>query len=82
MAKSKWLDVGTVLRKKDGGGSYIRIKENVSLKKDTILQVQDPREKLDRLAEAGHMSPDEAEERKARIPDFVLFDIVLPPAKD
>lgn len=80
--KSKWLEVGAVLRKKEGEGSYIKIKTDVRLTEGTILQVSDPREKYDRLVKSGHMSEEEAEESKARVPDFVLFDIVLPPPRD
>lgn len=78
---NKWLEVGTVLRSKDGDGSYVKIKENVTLSKGQILQLQNPRDKYTRLAKSGHITADEAQTRIESIPDYVMFDIVAPPAK-
>ena len=76
--KSRWLEVGTVLKSKKGG-SYIKIKEDVTLKAGTILQVEDPRETLQKMVSNGKMDQQKAQERIAKIPEYVLKTITLPP---
>lgn len=75
-----WKNVGS-LRKSKSGGLYIKINEGVTLAKDDVLQLQDPRKKLQASAEAGRMSQEEATERINKIPDYVRYDVTLPPPK-
>lgn len=73
---AKWTKVGT-LRKTKAGGQAIKIAEDVNLKKDMYLQVQDPLKKLEESVEAGRLSEDKASELAAKIPDYILGEIYL-----
>jgi len=42
--KKKWTTVGSVLRRKDGTGTYVKLVKDV--KAGTILNVRDPRDRL------------------------------------
>jgi len=64
--RRKWTNFGSVLLKKDGKGTYIKIKKNISLKEGQVVFVQDPR-----------LNPNFSEEVKAKIPAYVKFDLVL-----
>lgn len=75
-----WKNVGS-LRKGKTGSLYITVQEDVVLKKGDVLQLQDPRKKLEAGAAAGRMSTEAAQERIAKIPDYVRYDVVLPPPK-
>lgn len=82
MAKSEWKQVGTVLKSKDAGKpNYIKIKETVTLEAGTVLQIRDPRESLEEAVENGKMSREKADEILGKIPDFVLKELILPPAR-
>jgi hypothetical protein len=63
-SKRKWIKVGTVLKKKKGEGSYIKVTANHTLKEGQFLQVFDPRK-----------NPNAKEEDLEKIRDFVLFEI-------
>jgi len=69
-----WTKVGT-LRKSKAGGLYIKVEGDVSLKKDSSLSLQDPRKKLDASVAAGRMTADEAEGRKAKVPEYIKYEI-------
>lgn len=75
-----WLKVGAV-RKADSGAHYIKVFEAVSLKKDDVLQLQNPRTKLKESVAAGRLSEEEAEKRLAALPEYLVYDVVLPPRK-
>jgi hypothetical protein len=79
---NEWKQIGTVLKSKDPSkGNYIKIKENVSLTAGDIVQIRDPRQSLESAVEAGRMSRDKADSILAKIPDFVLKELVLAPKK-
>lgn len=85
--KSKWVTVGTMSLKKPKEGSSKKeynflVKEDITLKKGQYLTVQDPRETVKRLLEKGILTEEQAEERLAKIPDWVRFEFVLAPARD
>lgn len=42
--KNKWVTVGSVLKRKDGSGTYVKLTKDV--KAGTILNVRDPRDRL------------------------------------
>lgn len=71
MAAAKWIKVGTVLKRKDGKGRYMKVNSTISLTEGQILNVQDPRNR-----------PGITEEQLAKIPDFVVAELFLPPAKE
>lgn len=67
-----WKTVGAILKSKDPSkGKYIKIKEDITLKKGDFLQIFDPRK-----------NKNATEEQLAKIPDYVVADIVLAPPKD
>lgn len=69
-----WTKVGT-LRKSKAGGLYIKVEGDVALKKDSSLSLQDPRKKLDASVAAGRMTADEAEARKAKVPEYIKYEV-------
>ena len=81
MAKKKWLNIGSV-RKSEKGGFYLKVDEDVTLKAGMSLQLEKPADAIDRLCDLGYIESDVAEERKAKVPDYIKFDVKLPPARD
>ena len=71
MSETKWNKVGAVLKGKDGKSKYIKIDQDVSLKKGQTLQLFDPRK-----------SKFMTEERLAKLPDYVVADIFVAPDRD
>lgn len=97
MSKAKWLKIGAVIRKKELGKDgepqyYLSISsgkskdgrmdfDEIVLRSGDKLQLQKPIEELDRLVELGFIDEDERDRRAEKIPDFVLYHVVLPPQK-
>lgn len=75
-----WKNVGS-LRKSKAGGLYIKINEGVTLAKDDVLQLQDPRKKLQASIDAGRLTEEKGAEMIAKVPDFVKYDVVLAPKR-
>lgn len=73
---TKWTKVGS-LRKSKAGGLYIKVDADVSLKKDSALNLQDPRKSIQRGVESGKMTQDEADTKIAKVPDYIRFDVFL-----
>lgn len=63
-----WEKIGTI--KKGDKGNYLKIEKDITLKKGQNLQVYNPRK-----------SKFLTEEQIAKIPDFVMADVFLPPEK-
>ncbi len=83
MSKGKWVQIGTVMKNRDPKkANYIKIKQDITLKEGTVLQIRDPRTSLADAVAAGRMSEEKAAELTEKIPDFVLKEIVLPPQED
>lgn len=80
--KSKWLTIGKVFARKDGKGKFLKITEDITLKKDTMLNLQDPEESLNRIGKAMGWSADELKARKAKLPESLLAEVVLPPPRE
>ena len=78
---SQWKRVGSVKKSMKGDGFYITFNEGITLKKGDALQLQEPRELLKKFLEMGMMTEEQYQERLDKIPDFVAFDVVLPPRK-
>jgi hypothetical protein len=83
MAKSKRSVVGSVCKSKDAGKpDYIKIRDDMSLRKGQILRLESKKFQLDSLqgaVSAGKLSAELAEkirERIEKIPDWVRFEIV------
>lgn len=81
--KSAWLKVGEILlSNKREGELYIKMKEDVTLKVGQTLQIKDPRKSLEEAVNAGRLTEEKAETILSKIPDFVCYELILPPAKD
>jgi len=78
---SAWKKLGS-LRKSQKGGLYIKIDADVTLKAGDVVQLQDPRKSLDAAVAAGRMDSEKAEGIKAKIPDYIKYDLQLAPSKD
>jgi len=83
MAKSKRSVVGSVCKSKDAGKpDYIKIRDDMSLKKGQILRLESKKYQLESLqgaVSAGKLSSELGEkirERIEKIPDWVRFEIV------
>lgn len=73
---TKWTKVGS-LRKSKAGGLYIKVDANVTLKKDSALNLQDPRKKVQSGVDAGRLTETQAEEMLAKIPEYIRYDVFL-----
>jgi sulfite reductase beta subunit-like hemoprotein len=78
---SAWKKIGS-LRKSQKGSNYLKIDNDVTLKKGDVVQLQDPRKSLDAAVAAGRMDSEKAEGIKAKIPEYIKYDLVLAPATD
>ena len=78
MSDNKWRTVGS-LRKGKTGNLYLKVDGDI--KTGEVVQLQDPRKKVAAAVEAGRMSAKQGEERLAKIPDYIRYDLVIPPAK-
>lgn len=67
----KWTKVGSILKKKDKEGTYFKVDSDVALKRGQILNVQNPRKR-----------PGITPEQLEKIPDFVVAELFIPPAKE
>jgi hypothetical protein len=83
MAKSKRSVVGSVCKSKDAGKpDYIKIRDDMSLRKGQILRLESKKYQLESLqgaVTAGKLSSELGEkirERIEKIPDWVRFEIV------
>lgn len=75
-----WTKVGS-LRKGKSGGNYIKVDTDVNLKKGQTLSLQDPRKSLENAVANGRMDEAKAEALKAKIPEYIKYDVVLVPDK-
>lgn len=83
MAKAKRSVVGSVCKSKDSGKpDYIKVRDDMSLRKGQILRLESKKYQLDSLQNAvtaGKLSSELGEkirERIEKIPDWVRFEIV------
>lgn len=79
---AKYIRIGQVLKGKDDpGSSYIKMDQDVTLKKGDTLSLESKKQQLDGLAkaeESGKISSEnaaKARESIEKIPDFVRFTI-------
>lgn len=81
MAKKHRKVVGSVLKSKEGSGSYVKIKDNITLNAGDILNVESKADRLaslDSAVSAGKLTEDYADQQREyinKIPDFVLFEL-------
>jgi hypothetical protein len=80
---SKYQKVGAILEKKDGG-VYLKFDTEFQLDGLTFnglpvkaIEIEDPTAKYDRMVAAGKMSEADADEKAAKVPSFVLFEVQI-----
>ena len=64
---SQWKKIGTIMKNKKGTGNYLKVTEGVTLTKDQILQVMNPRKRPGTT------------ENNEKIPDYVVAELLVPP---
>jgi hypothetical protein len=79
--KSPWKPVGEILKSK-AGKLYVKFKEDFTVEAGSTLMIQDPRVNIQEGVTAGRMTEEQAEERLAKIPEFVRYNLILPPSKE
>jgi hypothetical protein len=79
--KNKYHKLGAILEKKDGG-VYLKFDTEFNLEGLTLngapvtsIQIEDPTAKFDRMVASGKISEAEADEKAAKVPSFVLFEV-------
>lgn len=80
MAK-KYTEIGDLLigkTKDDGskGDLYIKIKKDVTLSQNTIVRLEDPKAKYERMINSGKVDVAKMKEQMAKIPDYVKKTLV------
>lgn len=75
--KKPWLTVGS-LSKKKSGGLYIKVENDVTLKKGQYLQLRDAKQGLEWAVETGKITQEKADE----IAQFKKYDVFLAPESD
>ena len=88
MAKYKRVTVGDIVKGKDGKPDYIKVQNDVVLKRGDYLNLESKAQQLKNLDESlssGRISGEFAEqlrERIEKIPDFVRFQIIRSTKED
>lgn len=82
MSAKKWEQVGSMRQRDEskGGGYYIKVEKDIPA--GSIIQMEKPADKIRKLAELGHIKPDEVEARLAKVPDYIKFELTLPPPRN
>ena len=78
MSDNKWQTVGS-LRKGKNGKLYIKVTEGIVLKKDAVLQLRDPRQNIKDGIAAGRLTEEKGAKLLETLPEFVKYDVILPP---
>lgn len=88
MAKSKYVEVGSVVKGKDGKPDYIKIKEDVTLKAGTYLNLESKAVRLASINQAvkdkkmSQEMADKIREGIEKTPDFVRFRVTMKVEQD
>ena len=75
---AEWKKIGSVRTGKTGN-FYLKVDADVTLSKDDVLQLQDPRKKLRESVAAGRLDEEKATAMSEKIPTYIKYDVVLPP---
>lgn len=76
--KKSWARLGSMLQAKSGG-YYLKFEEDVTIKAGETVLLRKPADEVQRLADRGVIDQAKADERIAKIPEFVKFNMVKPP---
>ncbi len=80
--KKKWEQVGSMRAGSEdkGGGYYLKIEKDIPA--GSIIKMEKPQDRINRLVEKGVIKPEEGEARIAKVPDYIRFELILPPPRD
>lgn len=67
----KWTKVGTIYKGKEGKSPYMKIENDVALKKGQFVSVLNPRNRKGIT-----------DEELAKIPDFVMAEVLIGPPRE
>lgn len=73
---AKWNKVGSI-RKSKKGSLYFMFDADVTVKKGSVLQIQNPRDGVAKRLAEGKMTEEEANKRLASIPEFIRQEVFL-----
>lgn len=79
--KTAWPKVGQMLLSQKGS-YYVKFDQDVTIKAGETLMLRKPADEIASLVANGHLDQEKADERLAKIPDFVKFNVIKPPAND
>lgn len=68
------MRVGQALKAKSGK-TYLKFDKTVTIGEGETLFLSRPQDDVDYLVETGKLTKEEGEARKAKIPDFVIYNI-------
>jgi hypothetical protein len=68
------MRVGQILNSK-AGAPYIKIDKDTVLKVGDVLFLNKPADEIDNAVERGKLTQEQAEAKKAKVPDFVRYNI-------
>jgi hypothetical protein len=68
------MRVGQALKSKSGV-TYLKFDKTVTIEEGETLFLSRPQDDVDYLVENGKITTEEGEARKAKIPDFVIYNI-------
>ena len=79
--KSNYNKMGAILEKKDGG-VYLKLDADFDIGRLSLdgkpvksFQIEDPTAKYDRMVASGKMTEADADEKAAKVPSYVLFEV-------
>lgn len=74
---SKYLEFASIRQGKEesGGGLYIKVEQDVTLKSGETVYIDTPQAKIEKLVELGFIKEDEAETRLEKIPDYIKYKL-------
>ena len=75
--KGKYFNFASQLESKDGKGKYIKVNQDISIPKGSVIFVNTPQENIERLVNAGVISEQEGADRLAKVPSFVLKELTV-----
>ena len=73
---SKWNKVGS-LRKAKSGNNYIKVDKDITLKKDSILTMIDPRKSIQSSIESGKLSEEKGTALLEKLPDYIRYELFI-----
>lgn len=68
------MRVGQVLKSK-AGKTYLKFEKNVTISEGEALFISTPQEDINFLLTSGKITQQEADEKLAKVPGFVLYNI-------